>query len=202
METMVVTGGAGFIGCNFVRYALAHTDAHVVVVDKLTYAGSLRSLEEVVSHPRFAFLQADIGDRRAIEAIFEQFRPAALVNFAAETHVDRSIDNPRPFIETNIVGTVELLEATRKYPPSRGHAERSPLSFLTHLDGRSLDGTLGESGSFVETMPYAPNSPYAASKAAADHFVRAYYETYDLPTLVTNCSNNYGHTSSPRSSSH
>jgi dTDP-glucose 4,6-dehydratase len=191
MDTMIVTGGAGFIGCNFVRYTLAHTDVQVVVVDKLTYAGSLRSLDEVAQNPRFAFIQADIGDRRMIEAIFAQYHPTALVNFAAETHVDRSIDDARPFVETNVVGAVELLEVTRKFMGTLGHRERSRFRFL-HVSTDEVYGTLGEFGRFMESTPYAPNSPYAASKAAADHFVRAYYETYGLPTLITNCSNNYG----------
>jgi dTDP-glucose 4,6-dehydratase len=191
METMIITGGAGFIGCNFVRFVLRHTEARVIVVDKLTYAGSLRSLDEVAQHPRFVFIQADIGDRRALEAMFTQYRPSALVNFAAETHVDRSIDDLRPFVETNVVGTVELLEATRQSLATVGPTERSRFRFL-QVSTDEVYGTLGESGCFVETTPYAPNSPYAASKAAADHFVRAYHETYGLPTLITNCSNNYG----------
>ena len=191
METLVVTGGAGFIGCNFVRYVLAHTAARVVVIDKLTYAGSLRSLDDIAQHRRFAFIQADIGDRRTIEAVFTQYGPTAVVNFAAETHVDRSIDDARPFVETNVAGTVELLEATKKFMRTLPHAERSGFRFV-HVSTDEVYGTLGASGSFVETTPYAPNSPYAASKAAADHFVRAYHETYGLPTLITNCSNNYG----------
>jgi dTDP-glucose 4,6-dehydratase len=191
METMIVTGGAGFIGCNFVRYALTYTDANIVVVDKLTYAGSLRSLDDVAHHPRFAFIQADIGDRQTIEALFARYRPTSVVNFAAETHVDRSIDDAGPFVETNVVGTVALLEATRKLMGSLGLAERSRLRFL-HISTDEVYGSLGQSGSFVETTPYAPNSPYAASKAAADHFVRAYHATHNLPTLITNCSNNYG----------
>jgi dTDP-glucose 4,6-dehydratase len=167
MEAIIVTGGAGFIGCNFVRYALAHTAAHVVVVDKLTYAGSLRNLDDVAHHPRFAFIQADIGDRQAIEEVFTQYRPTAMVNFAAETHVDRSTGDSRPFVETNVVGTVALLEATRKFMGTLERGERSRLRFL-HISTDEVYGTLGESGSFVETTPYAPNSPYAASKAAAD----------------------------------
>jgi dTDP-glucose 4,6-dehydratase len=191
MEPMIITGGAGFIGCNFVRFVLRSTEVRVVVLDKLTYAGSLRSLDEVAHHPRFVFIQADIGDRKALEEIFKQYRPSSLVNFAAETHVDRSIDDFRPFVETNVVGTVELLETTRKSLAAVAPAERSRFRFL-HVSTDEVYGTLGESGSFVETTPYAPNSPYAASKAAADHFVRAYHETYGLPTLITNCSNNYG----------
>jgi dTDP-glucose 4,6-dehydratase len=191
MDTMIITGGAGFIGCNFVRFVLRSTEARVIVVDKLTYAGSLRSLDEVAQHPRFVFMQADIGDRQALEEIFKQYRPSSLVNFAAETHVDRSIDDFRPFVETNVVGTVELLETTRQALATVAPAERSRFRFL-QVSTDEVYGTLGESGCFVETTPYAPNSPYAASKAAADHFVRAYHETYGLPTLITNCSNNYG----------
>jgi dTDP-glucose 4,6-dehydratase len=190
METMLVTGGARFIGCNFVRYALAHTEARVIVIDKLTYADSSRSLDEV-AHPRFALTQADIGDRRAINALFVQYQPTALVNFAAETHVDRSIDDSKPFVETNVGGTVELLEATRTFLSTLKRPEQSSFRFV-HISTDEVYGTLGASGAFVETTPYAPNSPYAASKAAADHFVRAYHETYGLPTLITNCSNNYG----------
>ena len=191
METLLVTGGAGCIECNFVRYALAHTEARVMVVDKLTYAGSSRSLDEVAHHPRFAFIQADIRDHQAIDALLTQYQPTAIVNFAAETHVDRSIDNSRPFVETNVGGTVELLEATRTFLSTLPHPERSRFRFV-HISTDEVYGTLGASGAFVETTPYAPNSPYAASKAAADHFVRAYHETYGLRTLMTNCSNNYG----------
>ena len=191
MDTIIVTGGAGFIGNNFVRLALAQTAARLVVVDKLTYAGNLRSLDEVLSSPRVVFVRADIADREAIEKIFREYHPTALVNFAAESHVDRSIDDPRPFIETNIVGVFVLLETARRYAARLDPAARSAFRFL-HISTDEVYGTLGATGAFSETTPYAPNSPYSASKASADHLVRAYYETYGLPTLITNCSNNYG----------
>ena len=188
MDTIVVTGGAGFIGANFVRHALARTDARVVVLDKLTYAGNLESLADVQSHPRYAFVQADIADREAVRAAFREHRPAAVVNFAAETHVDRSIDDPGAFVRTNVTGAFELLEAARLHlreHPSDG------FRFL-HVSTDEVYGTLGATGAFSEATPYAPNSPYAASKAGADHLVRAYHETFRLPVLITNCSNNYG----------
>jgi dTDP-glucose 4,6-dehydratase len=190
-DTMIVTGGAGFIGSNFVRHALAHTDERVVVVDKLTYAGHLATLDDVAKHPRFAFVQADIADQSAMSAVFAAHRPKSVLNFAAETHVDRSIDGPRAFIQTNLHGTFELLEASRKYlleaPPEARRTFR-----LLHVSTDEVYGTLGPTGAFSEISPYAPNSPYAASKAGADHLVRAYSETYGLPALITNCSNNYG----------
>ncbi len=189
MGTLIVTGGAGFIGVNFVRHALANTEDRVVVLDKLTYAGNLESLADFSGHPRFAFVQADIADRAAVRAVFRAERPTALVNFAAETHVDRSIDDPAAFIRTNVGGTFELLEAARHYLAEGGAAVA--FRFL-HVSTDEVYGSLGPTGAFSETTPYAPNSPYAASKAAADHLVRAYHETYGLPVLVTNCSNNYG----------
>jgi dTDP-glucose 4,6-dehydratase len=188
VDTIVVTGGAGFIGANFVRHALARTDARVVVLDKLTYAGNLESLADVAASPRFAFVEGDIADREAVRAVFREHRPAAVVNFAAETHVDRSIDDPASFVHTNVAGTFELLEAARL------HLREQPseaFRFL-HVSTDEVYGTLGATGAFSETTPYAPNSPYAASKAGADHLVRAYHETYRLPALLTNCSNNYG----------
>jgi dTDP-glucose 4,6-dehydratase len=188
VDTIVVTGGAGFIGANFVRHALARTDARVVVLDKLTYAGNLESLADVAASPRFAFVEGDIADREAVRAVFREHRPAAVVNFAAETHVDRSIDDPAAFVRTNVAGTFELLEAARL------HLREQPseaFRFL-HVSTDEVYGTLGATGAFSETTPYAPNSPYAASKAGADHLVRAYHETYRLPALLTNCSNNYG----------
>jgi dTDP-glucose 4,6-dehydratase len=188
MTTLIVTGGAGFIGCNFVRHALAATDDRVVVVDKLTYAGNLESLADVRSHPRFAFVEADIAERDAVRALFERQRPSALVNFAAETHVDRSIDDPSAFVHTNVTGTFELLEAARLHLRERP----DPAFRLLHVSTDEVYGTLGPQGAFSETTPYAPNSPYAASKAAADHLVRAWHETYGLPAILTNCSNNYG----------
>jgi dTDP-glucose 4,6-dehydratase len=191
METIIVTGGAGFIGCNFVRLTLARTAARLIVVDKLTYAGNLRSLDDVMPDPRVVFLQTDIADREAVEKVFRDHQPTAVVNFAAESHVDRSIDDPRPFIETNIVGAFVLLEAARCYTATLDQAARSAFRFL-HVSTDEVYGALGTTGAFSETAPYTPNSPYAASKAAADHLVRAYSETYGLPTLITNCSNNYG----------
>lgn len=191
MQTMVVTGGAGFIGSNFVRQVLTHTEMQVVVVDKLTYAGNLASLQDVEDNSRFSFVEADIADRSAMEELVRKARPHALVNFAAETHVDRSIDGPWPFIETNLIGTFSLLEATRKCWLSLSPVHRDAFRFV-HISTDEVYGTLGETGMFSETTPYAPNSPYSASKAGADHLVRAYQETYGLPTLITNSSNNYG----------
>jgi dTDP-glucose 4,6-dehydratase len=191
MESVLVAGGAGFIGSHFVRLLLARTDARVVVLDRLTYAGNLASLADVRAHPRFAFVQGDIADRATVEALLEQHRPDAVVNLAAETHVDRSIDGPRPFVETNLVGAFELLDAARRYLDTREPARRARFRFL-HVSTDEVYGSLGPTGRFAEASPYAPNSPYAASKAGADHLVRAYHETYGLPSLVTNCSNNYG----------
>jgi dTDP-glucose 4,6-dehydratase len=191
MDTWIVTGGAGFIGSNFVRLALAQTDAKIVVVDLLTYAGNLESLADVSDDPRFVFEQADIADGAAVERIFRQYRPDAVLNFAAETHVDRSIDEPAAFIRTNVTGAFELLDATRRLLDDAAPAERERFRFL-HVSTDEVYGSLGETGAFCETTPYEPNSPYSASKAGADHLVRAYRETYGLPTLLTNCSNNYG----------
>ncbi|HSE96133.1 MAG TPA: dTDP-glucose 4,6-dehydratase [Methylomirabilota bacterium] len=191
METILVTGGAGFIGANLVRHALSHIGARVVVVDKLTYAGNRRSLDGVGPAARFAFVAGDIGDRTVMDAVLREYRPDGVVNLAAETHVDRSIDGPRAFIQTNVVGTFELLEATRRYLTGLDATRRARFRFL-HVSTDEVYGSLGPTGLFSETTAYAPNSPYAASKAAADHLVRAYHETYGLPTIVTNCSNNYG----------
>ena len=191
MKRMIVTGGAGFIGCNFVRHALAHTSAEVLVLDSLTYAGSPESLAAVAEDPRYAFVHADIADRDAVRQVFAEFRPTAIVNFAAESHVDRSIDGPGEFVRTNIVGTFELLEAARHYAAGLDEADRESFRFL-HVSTDEVYGSLGATGLFSEQTAYAPNSPYAASKAAADHLVRAYFHTYALPTLLTNCSNNYG----------
>jgi len=191
MGTIIVTGGAGFIGTNFVRYALDHTDDRIVVIDKLTYAGNLCSVEDLERNARFTFFNGDIADRDAIEAMFKEYGPNCLVNFAAETHVDRSIDNPKPFIDTNVCGTFELLEASRKYLRRLDASDRESFRFL-HVSTDEVYGSLGKEGAFSETTAYSPNSPYSASKAAADHLVRAYFETYGLPAIITNCSNNYG----------
>jgi dTDP-glucose 4,6-dehydratase len=191
MGTLIVTGGAGFIGSNFVRTALERTGDRLVVFDKLTYAGNLESLASVASHPRYAFVRGDIADRDAVRTLFREFRPAAVLNFAAESHVDRSIDDPGAFIRTNIHGTYELLEASRALLSGADETARRAFRFL-HVSTDEVYGSLGPSGSFSEMTPYAPNSPYAASKAAADHLVRAWHETYGLPMILTNCSNNYG----------
>jgi dTDP-glucose 4,6-dehydratase len=191
MGTILVTGGAGFIGCNFVRLALSQTNFKVVILDKLTYAGNLCSLDSISQNPRFAFVEGDISDRNCVDTLLRQHRPLWVVNFAAETHVDRSIDDPRPFVNTNIVGTSELLEASRRHWMELDSSSRSAFRFL-HISTDEVYGTLGATGLFEETTPYSPNSPYAASKAGSDHLVRAYYETYGLPVVITNCSNNYG----------
>jgi dTDP-glucose 4,6-dehydratase len=191
MGTWIVTGGAGFIGSNFVRLALAESDARVVVADKLTYAGNLENLRDAAAHPRFAFVQMDIAERDAVEALFREHEPEAVLNFAAESHVDRSIDGPRLFVQTNVTGTLELLEASRALRGRLLPAERERFRFL-HVSTDEVFGSLGPEGAFTETTPYAPRSPYSASKASADHLVRAWHETYGLPTLLTNCSNNYG----------
>ena len=191
METILVTGGAGFIGSNFVRLALAELPTRVVVLDKLTYAGNLASLADVADHQGYVFVQGDIAERETVGEVFERFRPTAVLNFAAESHVDRSIDGPAVFVRTNVVGTFELLEAARHHVAKLDEAARQRFRFL-HVSTDEVYGSLGDTGAFREDTPYAPNSPYAASKAGADHLVRAYHETYGLPALVTNCSNNYG----------
>jgi dTDP-glucose 4,6-dehydratase len=190
MGPLLITGGAGFIGSNLVHHALAHTPDHLVVVDALTYAGSLLNLEAPLKDPRVTFVRADIADAGAMRALLSEHRPRAILNLAAETHVDRSIDTPRPFVDTNIVGTFTLLDAARQYLDSPG-ADREMFRFL-HVSTDEVYGTLGPEGRFSEESPYAPNSPYAATKAAADHLVRAYFHTFRLPVLLTNCSNNYG----------
>src|SRR4051812_47669344 len=189
--TLLITGGAGFIGSNLVRYALQHTSDRLVVLDKLTYAGSLLNLEGALDDRRVTFVHGDIADAALAARVFADHPPTAVLNLAAETHVDRSIDSPRPFIDTNIIGTFVLLEAARAFVAAAPPAARDAFRFL-HVSTDEVYGTLGPTGLFSEETPYAPNSPYAASKAAADHLVRAYHETYTLPTLITNCSNNYG----------
>ena len=191
METMVVAGGAGFIGCNFVRLALARTEARLVVVDKLTYAGNLCNLEGLAGEPRCRFLRGDIADRDFLRTLFREHRPTWTVNFAAETHVDRSIDDPRPFLATNVAGTAELLECARAHYRQLEGSARGRFRYL-QVSSDEVYGSAEGGSRFSEATACAPNSPYAASKAAADHWVRAYHRTYGLPTLTTRCSNNYG----------
>jgi len=188
---MIVTGGAGFIGANFVRMVLAKTDARIVVVDKLTYAGHRENLEDLWQDSRLQFVQADIADEGEMIKVVETNRPRWVVNFAAESHVDRSIDDPYPFIHTNVTGTLVLLDTVRRFLKQAGADQQQCFRFL-HVSTDEVFGTLGETGLFTEETPYAPNSPYAASKASADHLVRAYFHTYGIPTIITNCSNNYG----------
>jgi len=189
-KTWLVTGGAGFIGANFVLKVIAD-GGHVVNVDKLNYAGNLDTLAPIASNDRHIFVQGDIKDRALFQNLLTAHKPEAIINFAAESHVDRSIDGPAAFIETNVVGTLSLLEAARDYWRSMEGAERDRFRFL-HVSTDEVYGSLGAEGSFTEATAYAPNSPYSASKAASDHLVRAFHHTYGLPTLTTNCSNNYG----------
>jgi dTDP-glucose 4,6-dehydratase len=189
---ILVTGGAGFIGANFVLDWLATHDEPVVNLDKLTYAGNLGNLAALAQDARHVFVRGDIGDRALVEQLLAQHRPRAIVNFAAESHVDRSIHGPAAFIETNVVATFNLLEATRAWWGALPDAERAAFRFL-HVSTDEVYGSLSATDpAFSESTAYAPNSPYSASKAASDHLVRAYHHTYGLPTLTTNCSNNYG----------
>lgn len=189
---ITVTGGAGFIGSNFVLDWIARTEEPVLVIDKLTYAGNLSNLQSVTGNPLFHFAQVDICDGEAVASLLTTHRPRALVHFAAESHVDRSILGPAEFVRTNVNGTFTLLEAARGYWNTLPAAEQAAFRFL-HVSTDEVYGSLGpEDPAFSETTPYAPNSPYSASKAASDHLVRAYHHTYGLPTLTTNCSNNYG----------
>jgi dTDP-glucose 4,6-dehydratase len=190
-KRFLVTGGAGFIGSAVVRRLLGATDHHVLVVDKLTYAGNLDSLKPVADEPRYGFLRADICDAAAMRAAVERFQPDVVMHLAAESHVDRSIDGPAAFVETNVVGTFTLLQAALDYWRTLTGAKRDGFRFH-HVSTDEVYGTLGADGLFHEEWPYQPNSPYSASKAASDHFVRAWHHTYGLPTVVTNCSNNYG----------
>jgi dTDP-glucose 4,6-dehydratase len=191
MQTTLVTGGAGFIGSCLVRRVVELGLFRVVNLDKLTYAGNLDSLAPVGGNADHLFVQGDIGDRALVGKLLAEHRPAAILNLAAESHVDRSIDAPAPFVQTNVVGTVQLLEAARDYWNGLSEPERSAFRFL-HVSTDEVYGSLGATGRFTETTAYAPNSPYSASKAAGDHFVRAFHHTYGLPTITINCSNNYG----------
>ena len=192
MQSYIVTGGAGFIGSHFVRQILqSEQDVKVINLDKLTYAGNLDSLADVDQNPSYTFVQGDIGDRELIASLLAEHKPTVIVNFAAESHVDRSIDGPEAFIETNIMGTFRLLDEVRKWWKELSVEEQQSFRFL-HVSTDEVYGTLGKEGLFTEETSYAPNSPYSASKASSDHLVRAYHHTYGLPTLTTNCSNNYG----------
>ena len=191
-DRILVTGGAGFIGSNFILQQLQTGSASILNLDKLTYAGNLHNLENIASDQRYQFVQGDILDRTAVAALLKKYQPWAIVHFAAESHVDRSIRGPEAFVQTNINGTFALLDELRLYWSALSPDERKDFRFL-HVSTDEVYGSLGPSDvPFSETTGYAPNSPYAASKAASDHLVRAYHHTYGLPTLTTNCSNNYG----------
>jgi dTDP-glucose 4,6-dehydratase len=191
METILVTGGAGFIGGCFVRQCIAEQTCRVVNFDKLTYAGNLDSLASVENDPRYTFVRGDIADQAAVDAALAEFDPTAIVHFAAESHVDRSIDDPAEFVRTNVQGTFQMLDAARRHRAKLSPQRQADFRFL-HVSTDEVYGSLGPTGLFTETSPYDPSSPYSASKAAADHLARAYFRTYGLPVLVTNCSNNYG----------
>jgi dTDP-glucose 4,6-dehydratase len=193
MQTAIlVTGGAGFIGSNFILQQMQDESVSMLNLDKLTYAGNLHNLDSIALHRRYEFIHGDIGDRDLVRQLLEKHKPCAIVHFAAESHVDRSICGPEDFIRTNVDGTFALLEETRAYWSALRDEERNRFRFL-HVSTDEVYGSLGPNDPpFSETTQYAPNSPYAASKAASDHLVRAYHHTYGLPTLTTNCSNNYG----------
>ncbi|WP_441002122.1 dTDP-glucose 4,6-dehydratase [Pseudocolwellia agarivorans] len=190
-KTIFVTGGAGFIGSALVRYLINETEHNVINFDKLTYAGNLESLASVDTSDRYTFIQGDICDRKILDDEFKKHQPDYIMHLAAESHVDRSIDGPGEFIQTNITGTYEILEAARSYFLSLDEAKKLTFRFH-HISTDEVYGDLGETGLFTEETPYEPSSPYSASKAASDHLVRAWYRTYGLPVVVTNCSNNYG----------
>lgn len=189
---LIITGGAGFIGSALIRYLIEHTAVTCINVDKLTYAGNLESLKSVESHPRYAFEKVDICDAGEIDRVFRTHRPDAVMHLAAESHVDRSIDGPGTFVETNVTGTFTLLQVARAYFNELSLSQKLSFRFH-HISTDEVFGDLAETvGLFTETSPYAPSSPYSATKAASDHLVRAWSRTYGLPVLITNCSNNYG----------
>ncbi len=188
----IITGGAGFIGANFIHYLMeAEPDSKLLNLDKLTYAGNPASLKAIEKHPHYSFIKGDICDHQLITQILQDFRPSAIFHFAAESHVDRSIEGPDSFIETNIMGTYTLLKHTKAYWEELSGQEKTDFRFL-HVSTDEVYGSLGDDGYFIEKTPYAPNSPYSASKAASDHLVRSWFHTYGFPVLTTNCSNNYG----------
>ncbi|MCP5365616.1 MAG: dTDP-glucose 4,6-dehydratase [Hyphomicrobiales bacterium] len=188
---ILVTGGAGFIGSALIRHLIADTDHHVINVDKLTYAASLESLADVAASGRYTLVRHDICDRPAMDKVFGEYRPDAVMHLAAESHVDRSVDDPAAFLQTNVVGTYALLEASLAYWSRLSEPGRAGFRFH-HISTDEVFGSLGETGYFTEETPYRPNSPYSASKAGSDHFVRAWHHTYGLPAVISNCSNNYG----------
>lgn len=195
MTTILVTGGAGFIGSNFVPYYLSnHEDIHIVNIDLLTYAGDLTNLKEIEDHPRYTFVQGDICDRDLVTSLFKQYNFQGVFHFAAESHVDNSIKNPDAFIRTNVFGTFTLIDVAKNHwmdEPHQTKEEYKEARFL-HISTDEVYGTLGETGLFTEETPYAPNSPYSASKASSDFLVRSYFHTYGMNVVTTNCSNNYG----------
>jgi dTDP-glucose 4,6-dehydratase len=191
-DTILVTGGAGFIGSNFILQRMQEDSASIINLDKLTYAGNLRNLESIAENRRYEFVHGDIADRKLVGQLLRKNQPKAIIHFAAESHVDRSIRGPGAFIATNIDGTFALLEEVREFWTTLAEDQRKQFRFV-HVSTDEVYGSLGpDDPPFSEITPYAPNSPYAASKAASDHLVRAYHHTYGLPTLTTNCSNNYG----------
>lgn len=192
-QTILITGGAGFIGSNLIHWCLKETKATIINLDKLTYAGNLSSLADISANPRYAFIKADICDASVVDGIFEKFEPEAVIHLAAESHVDRSIERPSQFMQTNILGTFNLLQAARKHwLSSKNAASLSEKRFL-HVSTDEVYGSLDfDSPQFRENTPYDPHSPYSASKAASDHLAKAWFHTYGLPVMVTNCSNNYG----------
>lgn len=190
-KTLFITGGAGFIGSALIRHLVQHSDYRLINIDKLTYAGNLESLAEVGSNPNYHFIQADICDAETIDDLFKQYQPDAVMHLAAESHVDRSIDGPADFVQTNLVGTYTLLEAARQHWLTLATEKAATFRFH-HISTDEVYGSLGDSGLFTEQTAYQPNSPYSATKAGSDHLVRAWHHTFGLPVVMTNCSNNYG----------